>query len=120
MTWTFSPTARPIRFYLWLYGASMDGINFCKLFWGFLFSPIALPVRLIAGTKVAANMAAGVARKADNAVGVTQRHPWLKKIGKVIGGAYEMTVRYFGRLVLKNGGLGKNELHFYTTPRKIS
>lgn len=35
-----------VRFYLWLWQVDEDSINFCKLFWGYVFMPIALLVHL--------------------------------------------------------------------------
>lgn len=41
-TWTFNRDSRLIRFYLWAWNASAADLNFCKLFWGMLFSPLAV------------------------------------------------------------------------------
>lgn len=45
-TWTFSRRSLVIRSYLWLYEADRSQVNFCKLFWGMLLSPLTLPIRL--------------------------------------------------------------------------
>lgn len=39
--------AKYIRFYLWLYDASPNRINTCKLLWAYLFAPIVLVFRLL-------------------------------------------------------------------------
>jgi hypothetical protein len=48
-TWTFSRKSLLIRLYLWLYEADASSVNFCKLFWGVICSPVTLPVRLLLG-----------------------------------------------------------------------
>lgn len=47
--WTFSEESRLIRVYLRLWQGSASDINFCKLFWGTLFAPLALPCYAIGG-----------------------------------------------------------------------
>lgn len=42
---TFDSESKFIRFYLWLYQAKASNINTCKLFWAFVFAPLALLVR---------------------------------------------------------------------------
>lgn len=41
-TWTFDSESRLIRFYLWAWEGKASDLNFCKLFWGMLFSPLAI------------------------------------------------------------------------------
>lgn len=44
-TWTFDKDSFIIRAYLWLYLADPTRVDFCKLFWGVVFSPIAVLFR---------------------------------------------------------------------------
>lgn len=44
-TWTFSPDSKLIRFYSWCWAADAKNLNFCRLFWGILFSPVAILMR---------------------------------------------------------------------------
>lgn len=41
---TIDRNSKFIRFYLWLYGAKANNINTCKLFWAYVFAPLALIV----------------------------------------------------------------------------
>lgn len=47
--WTFDRSSPLIRAYLWLWEASEADINFCKLFWGTIFAPLALVIRALKG-----------------------------------------------------------------------
>lgn len=42
---TFDRESKFIRFYLWLYEAKASNINTCKLFWAYVFAPLALIVK---------------------------------------------------------------------------
>lgn len=42
---SFDRDSKFIRFYLWLYGAKANRINTCKLFWAYVFAPLALIVK---------------------------------------------------------------------------
>lgn len=52
-TWTFSRKSLLIRYYLWLYEADENTVNFCKLFWGMICTPVTLPLRLLISLVVA-------------------------------------------------------------------
>lgn len=41
-TWTFDADSKIIRFYLWLWKADPSNIDFCRLFWGYVFCWVAL------------------------------------------------------------------------------
>ena len=41
-TWTFDADSKIIRFYLWLWNADPSNIDFCRLFWGYVFCWVAL------------------------------------------------------------------------------
>jgi uncharacterized membrane protein len=47
-TWTISESSRLLRFYAWCWGADPRKADFCRLFWGLLFFPVALVGRLFA------------------------------------------------------------------------
>lgn len=51
-TWTFDRDSRFIRTYLWLWAGEENNINFCKLFWGTLFAPLALIGHAVASVAV--------------------------------------------------------------------
>lgn len=42
--WELDKSSKLIRFYLWVWETDESMINFCKLFWGVLFAPLALLV----------------------------------------------------------------------------
>lgn len=44
---TFDRESKFIRFYLWLYQAKVSNINTCKLFWAYVFAPLALLFRAV-------------------------------------------------------------------------
>lgn len=44
-TWTFEADSKIIRFYIWLWEADPTRIDFCRLFWGYVFCWIALLVK---------------------------------------------------------------------------
>lgn len=46
-TWTFSRDNWIIRFYLWTWAADINQVTFCKLFWAYIFAPIAVIVKLL-------------------------------------------------------------------------
>lgn len=47
-TWVLPRRSLVVRFYMWLWDASPSQVNFCKLFWGYLFAVPALLFRLFA------------------------------------------------------------------------
>lgn len=44
--WHLNPNAWYIRLYLWTYKGEKWNIDFCKLFWAYLFMPVVLPLRI--------------------------------------------------------------------------
>lgn len=46
--WRFDRDNPVIKFYLWCWPASIYNLNFCKMFWGLLFSPFAVVVKVVA------------------------------------------------------------------------
>lgn len=46
-TWTFDADSKIIRFYLWLWKADPANIDFCRLFWGYVFCWVALLLKPI-------------------------------------------------------------------------
>jgi hypothetical protein len=46
-TWTFSGDSKIIRFYLWAWDTDARQITFCKLFWAYIFAPVALAARVL-------------------------------------------------------------------------
>lgn len=46
-TWTLPRNSWVVVFYMWLWAADPDEVNFCKLFWGYVFAVPCLIVRAI-------------------------------------------------------------------------
>lgn len=46
-TWTFDKNSKLIRYYVWVWEASIRQLNFCKLFWGIVLSPIGLVAKFL-------------------------------------------------------------------------
>jgi hypothetical protein len=81
---TVDRSGRMVAFLEWAYGTDMPSMNFCRLFWSLVASPVVAAIRALGmaaqATRVGPELADKLADAGDRNVERLQRHPRLRKV----------------------------------------